>query len=150
VVQRVIDGGYSPNGGPVAFVSRHCEASQHGCDTIRPDTGLVSGATLPVNRLDPPRVGRHLVDVKRFRARLRGSPDFAPRFFHEGEIRYCMELRSSDGTSRPVSARSRRLPRHLESNAGTRSTSTSSVTANRRCCASAVALLGAPRRLPYR
>lgn len=57
---------------------------------------MASGETSPVHRLDPPRVGLHLVDVKRFRARLEWSPDFASRFFHEGEVRYCMEQRSSD------------------------------------------------------
>jgi holo-[acyl-carrier protein] synthase len=56
---------------------------------------MASGGTAPADRLDPPRVGLHLVDVKRFRARLEWSPDFARRFFHEGEVRYCVEQRSS-------------------------------------------------------
>jgi holo-[acyl-carrier protein] synthase len=56
---------------------------------------MASGGTSPVDRLDHPRVGFHLVDVKGFRALLEWIPDFAPRFFHEGEVRYCMEQRSS-------------------------------------------------------
>jgi holo-[acyl-carrier protein] synthase len=56
---------------------------------------IVSGGTSPEHCAEPPRAGLHLVDVKRFRARLEWSPDFAPRFFHEGEVRYCMEQRLS-------------------------------------------------------
>lgn len=56
----------------------------------------VTRGTSPADRVDAPLVGLHLVDVKRSRARLEWSPDIAPRFFHEGEVRYCLEQRSSD------------------------------------------------------
>ena len=79
---------------------------------------MVSGGTSPVHRLDPPRVALHLVDVKRFRARLEWSPGFAPRFFHEGEVPYCMEQRSADEHFAARFGADRRSPRHLESSAG--------------------------------